>query len=110
MTVLTEERQSRRDLIWKRMKRHGPITVLGQIAFVMFQIMREGRQPAHRRDRSPTTSSIPKPNAACTVIPVGSVNSMACRAALAMVKPDVVLVIGTRIIGERDAAARSTCR
>ncbi|CAN5530586.1 formyl transferase [soil metagenome] len=105
VTVLTEERQSRRELIWKRMKRQGPLTVLGQIAFVMFQILRESRTIA-RIDKIIRDADLKvTPNPACTVIPVGSVNSMACRTALAMVKPDVVLVIGTRIIGRetRDA-------
>jgi methionyl-tRNA formyltransferase len=45
-----------------------------------------------------------EPNPAAEIYEVGSVNSMACRAALAMIKPDVVLVIGTRIIGKETLA------
>src|SRR5262249_20974955 len=41
----------------------------------------------------------------CELLSVRSVNSMACRAALAMLKPDVVLVIGTRIIGSETLRA-----
>lgn len=107
VTVLAEERQSRRELIWKRMKRHGPITVAGQVAFVMFQILREGRAKARIGEIVRVEKLDTAPNSSCTIIPVGSVNSMTCRVALAMVKPDAVLVIGTRLIGKetRDAIA-----
>ena len=100
VTVLTEERQSRSELIRRRMRRQGVVAVLGQVAFVMSQKIIERRAKpriaeiigGHRLD--------PEPIAGCTIFPVRSVNSTACRAALAMLKPDVVLVIGTRIIGK----------
>jgi folate-dependent phosphoribosylglycinamide formyltransferase PurN len=105
VTVLNEERQSRRDLIRKRMRRQGVIPVLGQIAFVMFQKVIEDRAKPRIDEIVREHELDPAPNAACNILPVRSVNSTACRAALAMIKPDVVLVIGTRIIGRETLAA-----
>jgi folate-dependent phosphoribosylglycinamide formyltransferase PurN len=105
VTVLTEERESRRSLIWKRMKRRGPLTVLGQVAFVMGLRFIEERSQRRIDEIIREHRLDPSPNSACTVIPVRSVNSTAARAALAMIKPDVVLVIGTRIIGRETLAA-----
>jgi methionyl-tRNA formyltransferase len=105
VTVLTEERQSRGELIRKRIRRQGIIPVLGQIAFVMFQKLIEDRAKPRIDEIVREHELDPSPNAACTILPVRSVNSTACRAALAMLKPDVVLVIGTRIIGRNTLAA-----
>jgi folate-dependent phosphoribosylglycinamide formyltransferase PurN len=105
VTVLTEERQSRRELIFRRMKRQGIIPVLGQIAFVMFQKLVEDRAKPRIDEIIREEALDPNPNPACTIMPVRSVNSTACRAALAMLKPDVVLVIGTRMIGKATLAA-----
>jgi hypothetical protein len=105
VTVLAEERKSRFNLVRKRMRRQGPVTVLGQIGFVLLQKLLAPR--ARRRiDEIIAEHGIdPNPNPACEILSVPSINSMACRAALAMLKPDVVLVIGTRIIGRRTLAA-----
>ncbi len=104
LTILTEERESRRALIWKRMKRRGPLTVLGQVAFVIgLRFIEERSQP--RIDEIIREGRLDSsPSKACTIIPVRSVNSTAARAALAITKPDVVLVIGTRIIGRETLA------
>jgi folate-dependent phosphoribosylglycinamide formyltransferase PurN len=99
VTILAEEREAKLDLIRKRMRRQGPVAVTGQIGFVLFQKLL-GRRSQSRIDEIIAQQDIdPNPNLACEIMPVKSVNSMACRAALAMLKPDVVLVIGTRIIG-----------
>jgi folate-dependent phosphoribosylglycinamide formyltransferase PurN len=105
LTVLTEERQSRRGLIRKRMQRQGVIPVLGQVAFVIYQKLVEDRAKPRIEEIIREHDLDPSPNRACTVMPVRSVNSTACRAALAMLKPDAVLVIGTRIIGQDTLAA-----
>jgi hypothetical protein len=105
MTVIAEQRQGKLDLIRKRMKRLGPITVLGQIGFVLLQSLIGKRSQRRIKEIVETNNLDPNPNASCTVLPVGSVNAMACRAALAMVKPDVVVVIGTRIIGRQTLEA-----
>ncbi|MCB1380117.1 MAG: formyl transferase [Alphaproteobacteria bacterium] len=100
VTVLAEQRMGKIELIRKRMKRQGFIRVLGQMGYVLLQAVIDRRQ-AHRVAEIKREMKLDtEPNPACDVLQVGSVNSMACRAALAMVKPDVVLVIGTRIIGK----------
>ena len=45
-----------------------------------------------------------RPSADCEVIPVGSVNSDACRRLLAARDPAVVVVFGTRVIGAKTLA------
>ena len=103
--VLAEERQARWALIRNRIKRQGLLTVCGQIGFVVLQKFMEPRQ--RRRIETIITEMAldPEPNPSCMMHQIGSVNAMACRAALAMVKPDVVLVIGTRMIGRETLAA-----
>jgi len=105
VTIVAEERESKLDLIRKRMRRQGLVTVLGQIGFVLLQtiVAPSSRQ---RIDEIIAEHGIDSnPNPACEILPVPSVNSIACRTALAMLKPDVVLVIGTRIIGRQTLAA-----
>ena len=105
LTVLTEERQSRRELILKRMRRQGPLRVLGQVAFAMLQKLIEERAKRRIDEVVRERELDSAPNAACTLLPVRSVNSTAARMALAMLKPDAVLVVGTRLIGRQTLAA-----
>lgn len=100
VTIIAEERESKLALIRKRMRRQGLVTVLGQIGFVLFQKLLARRSGRRIQEIVAEHSLEPEPNPLCQLLPVTSVNSMACRAALAMLKPDVVLVIGTRIIGK----------
>ena len=98
--VIAEEREGRAELIRKRMKRQGVFKVLGQIGFVLLQKLVERRcQPRIAEIIEEMCLDI-EPNPVAEIYEVGSVNSIACRAALAMIKPDMVLVIGTRIIGK----------
>ena len=108
LTVLTEEPESRRELFGRRMQRQGIVTVLGQIGFVLLQKLIARRSSARINGIIRQTGADPQPNALCPVMPVGSVNSMACRAALAMLKPDVVVVFGTRII-RKETLAQIEC-
>ncbi len=98
ITVLTEDKESRRELIRRRLKRHGPITLAGQIGFVLLQRIIAKKSRARMAEIIQEQGLNPEPNAVCEVIPVGSVNSPACREALAQLRPDVVIVFGTRII------------
>lgn len=98
--VITEDRMGKFDLIRKRLKRQGLLTVAGQIGFVLLQKIMDRRQVGRVREIINDLELDTEPNPLCEIYPVGSVNSMACRAALAMINPDVVLVIGTRIIGK----------
>ena len=100
LTVLTEDPESKSLLIRRRMRRQGVVTVLGQIGFVLLQKFIARRGGPRILEIVREAGADPEPNKSCTIMPVGSVNSMACRAALAMLKPDVVVVFGTRIIGK----------
>lgn len=97
--ILSEERQSKWTLIRNRAKRLGWLTVAGQIAFVIVLKFLDRRQQA-RIDAIVRENQLDcEPNPDCQRYDIGSVNSLACRAALAMIRPDVVVVLGTRIIG-----------
>lgn len=104
VTVVAEERESKLALIRKRMRRQGMVTVLGQIGFVLVQRLLATRSRKRIGEIITEYGIDPHPNTACEMVRVGSVNSDACRAALARLKPDVVLVIGTRIIGRETLA------
>ena len=97
--ILNEQRLNKWTLIRIRAKRQGLVTVFGQIAYVMLQKLIDKRQRARIDEIVGELELNPRPNPACAIYEIGSVNSLACRAALAMVKPDVVVVFGTRIIG-----------
>ena len=103
--VLAEARQNRWDLIRWRARRQGLLAVFGQIGFAVLQMVL-GRFQRNRIAGIVKDMQLdPEPNPLCPVYDVGSVNSMACRTALTMLKPDVVLVIGTRIITRETLAA-----
>ena len=104
VTVLTEDAQSKSLLIRKRMRRLGVVAVIGQIGFVLLQKLIARRSGRRIAQIIAAANADTEPNHVCTIIPVGSVNSMACRAALAMVQSDVVVVFGTRIIGRETLA------
>lgn len=97
--VLAEDRINRSELIARRIRKRGLLTVLGQIGFVMLQKIIDRRQRPRLAQIIREMDLETEPNPECPIYPIGSVNSMAARTALAMVKPDVVVVIGTRIIG-----------
>lgn len=101
VAIVAEERESKLALIRRRMRRQGVVTVLGQIGFVLFQRLLASRSRRRIGEIIAEYGIDPQPNAACEMIRVESVNSEACRAALARLEPDAVLVIGTRIIGKQ---------
>ena len=105
--VIAEKREDKWVLFRKRMKRHGLLTVLGQAGFVMLQKLIDRRQKGRVAEIMRDMKLNANPNPDCEVYEVGSVNSMACRASLAMIKPDVVVVMGTRILGKETLSAIS---
>ena len=105
--ILNEQRQSKWALVRKRAKRQGMATVLGQVAYVMLQKLIDRRQKSRIDEIVRAMELNPEVNPACIIYEIGSVNSMACRAALAIMKPDVVVVLGTRIIGRQTLEAIS---
>jgi folate-dependent phosphoribosylglycinamide formyltransferase PurN len=105
VAVLAEARMGKGELIAKRVKRQGVVTVAGQIGYVMLQKLIDRRQRGRVDEIVREMQLNTEPNPACEIFEIGSVNSMACRAALAMIRPEAVLVIGTRIIGRETLAA-----
>jgi len=98
VTVLTDDKEPRWELARRRLKRHGPFTWAGQIGFVLLQRIIARLSRARFAEIIAEHGLDPAPHSACEVIPVGSVNSPTCREALERHRPDVVFVIGTRII------------
>jgi methionyl-tRNA formyltransferase len=98
ITVLTEGKQSKAALIRQRRKRLGLLRVVGQMGFTALQIFVGRRSRPRIRQIIQEQGLDPTPNAAARVVPVGSVNSPACREALLAARPEVVIVFGTRLI------------
>ena len=103
--VLAEKRVDRLELIAKRIRRQGLFATLGQVGFVALQRAMAPWQKHRIAEIIAEMDLDTAPNPHCRIYEVGSVNAMAARAALAMINPDVVLVIGTRIIGRETLAA-----
>ncbi len=98
--VLAEEREPPLELVRKRARRVGILTVAGQIGFVLLHRL---MAPTRRRRvaeiiRESELKTGPSP--ACTVHRIGSVNSAACREKLACLDPKVIVVSGTRVISK----------
>ena len=96
--VILEERPSRLQMLRRRIKTLGPITVAGQVLFqatIPPLLKRVGarRIAAIKRDHGLDDSPIDVP-----VRQVGSANSVAARKALRELDPRVVVINGTRIL------------
>lgn len=105
ITVLTEDKELRSVQIRRRIKRHGLLTVVGQIGFLALnQLIAKGSRD-RIREIIEEHGLDPEPSPVCDVLPIGSVNNQACRDALARLQPDVVIVFGTRIIGKETLSA-----
>ena len=98
LNVILEDRQSRARLAWRRTRRLGALTVMGQIALILLlrpllswndrKRVREIKQQFNLND-----SPIDEP-----VFRVPSVNSDAARVAIAQFQPALIVVSGTRIL------------
>lgn len=105
IAVLVEDKQAKGPLLRSRIKRHGFLMASGQAGFTLLQRLIERRSRARVAAILAREGLDPSPNPSCEVIRIGSVNSEACRQALARLDPDAVFVIGTRIIGRETLAA-----
>jgi folate-dependent phosphoribosylglycinamide formyltransferase PurN len=98
--LILEDRVPRRQLLWRRVRRLGPITVLGQLLFMglVLPVLRRRSAARLREIRAAAGfSDAPVPQAHTTC--VRSVNSAEVRELLRRLQPTVVVVNGTRIIG-----------
>lgn len=105
ITVLTEEKEPRSEQFRRRFRRHGFVTVAGQVGFLFLHQVIARASRARIRAIIDEHGLDPAPNPACEVVRVDSVNSQACRDALARLQPEVVIVFGTRIIGKETLSA-----
>jgi methionyl-tRNA formyltransferase len=96
--VIVEQPESRVVFLRRRLKRLGVFKVLGQVAFMVFQRIQQ-RLARPRIDAILGELGLsPQLPPSVPVHRVNSVNDGECAALLAALKPDVVLVLGTRII------------
>jgi len=98
LTVIIEERVSRRLLLSRRVRRFGLVHVAGQLAFMcVARLLRFASR--HRIEEVSRQFGLePLWPAESRIIRVPSVNSPECIAQLQQLDPKVVLVVGTRII------------
>jgi folate-dependent phosphoribosylglycinamide formyltransferase PurN len=98
LRVIVETPVSRAELLRRRLRRLGIVRVAGQLAFMLFQRLQYAisrrriaaiKRAAGLDDRWPDASR---------VLPVPSVNSAECVAALTKLRPQAVLVAGTRLV------------
>jgi methionyl-tRNA formyltransferase len=105
--VLAEQAESKSLLLRRRMKRQGVVTVAGQVGFVLLQKLLARKSRARIAEICHDLKLETTPHAACTLRPVSSVNDAVTRTLIAELRPDVVVVYGTRIIGRETLAAIS---
>lgn len=104
VTVLEEQPEPMSLLFRRRLKKLGPVNVAGQIAFGLLQRALRATSRARLARLIAAHQLQPEPSPACSIVPVGSVNSDACRRELVRLEPAVVLVVGTRMIGRATLA------
>ncbi len=104
ITVLQEEPESKWTILRRRAKLVGPLYAVGQaVCGVLLKAV--GKASRARIDQICAENGLSTRAPSVAVTPIGSVNSAACRKALRALKPKVVAVYGTRIIGRRTLAA-----
>lgn len=105
VSVLIEERERRAGLLLRRVRQQGVIAVAGQAGFVLLQRLIERRSQRRVAEIVREHGLDAEPNSSCAIYQIGSVNSLAARTALALLEPEAILVIGTRLIGRETLAA-----
>jgi len=96
--VLREEPESKLTIMRRRGRLVGWTQAIGQAAFGVLAKLIGKRSAPRLAEIMETYALDPQPHCKASWIEVGSVNSEACRTALAAARPDVVLVYGTRIL------------
>lgn len=100
--VIVEESMPKKEFVKRRIKKQGLFRTVGQLAFISFIVPRLRKQAADRykeileENGASADMSALKEKAEH----VSSVNSKECIALLQRIKPDIVVVNGTRIISK----------
>ena len=105
LTVLVEPAQSRLQLLRLRMKRQGVLAVLGQVGFVLLQKVMAKRSRQRIAAIIDANHCQTLPSGKTGIKEISSVNGDDTRILLETLKPDCVVVFGTRIIGRKTLAA-----
>jgi folate-dependent phosphoribosylglycinamide formyltransferase PurN len=98
ISVLKEPPEPKLEIVRRRARLVGWSEALGQAAFGLVQKLIARRSAARLAAICDRHGLDPRPDPALAVRDIGSVNSDACRDALRELRPDVVVVYGTRII------------
>ena len=98
--ILIEDKEPAKTMIKRRLKMLGYVETFGQLAFGILQKFIHKFSQSRKQELISTNNLKTEPPNNCEIIPVGSVNSDTCRSALQQLDPQLVVVIGTRMIGE----------
>ncbi len=101
LTILREEDEPKGLFFRRRVKILGPVAVAGQIAFGVLSKFIAKWSKARRAECFRLAGASQELPENCELIEIPSVNSDECRQALQTISPDVVMVVGTRIIGKK---------
>jgi len=96
--VIEENKEPTSTLIKRRMKLVGPLSTIGQVTFGIVLKLLHKRSADRKQEIIANAALEPSASDNCRLTHVESVNSKPCRAALRAASPDVVLVVGTRMI------------
>ena len=98
ITIIREQAEPKGLFLKRRMKRLGPITVVGQVAFSFLSKIINQRSEQQRQDIIAASGANSNEPVNCEIIDVASVNSEDCRDHLQRLNPVAVMVVGARII------------
>ena len=98
VTVLEEDKEPLSTMVRRRAKMLGWTQTLGQVAFGIWLKLLHKHSSRRKYEIVATEKLNPQRPRDCLHIKIGNVNSERCRAELQRLKPDVVVVIGTRMI------------
>jgi len=98
--ILVEDKEPAKVMIRRRLKMLGLIETVGQVAFGLVQKIIHKRSDARKQEIISANNLKTEPPVDCQIIHVGSVNSDKCRQTLRQLDPQLVVVIGTRMICE----------
>ncbi len=98
LTILEEDKEPYSVFLRRRVRLLGLAPVIGQVAFAVALKALHKLSDKRKREIITAHGLATEPPAGCPRVPIGSVNAPECREALRRLNPDVVVVIGTRII------------
>jgi folate-dependent phosphoribosylglycinamide formyltransferase PurN len=105
ITILEEDKEPLSVMVRRRSKMLGRWQAMGQVAFGIWLKLLHRISISRKQEIIAQAGLSPVAPTDCRHIQIGDVNSDACRDALRKLKPDVVVVLGTRMI--KSATLRS---